>query len=119
MDTALKIRKHLTPLSGMRAAVAGGDSRREVRREVSERVTLKGPDGVHEGWTLNVSRGGVRIIVERRMALGQVLDVTVGSADASPLSRQGRVVWFQEEADGFIVGVAFLSSASGERPATQ
>jgi hypothetical protein len=66
-----------------------------------------------------VSRGGVRIIVERPVVLGEVVDVTVGLVDASPLSRQGRVVWFQEEADGFIVGVAFLGSSSGERPAAQ
>ncbi len=108
MDSALKIRKHLTPSHGMRAAGVAVEMRREVRREVSERVSLKGPGGASEGWSLNVSRGGVRIIVEHRVALGEVYDVSVGLATASPLVRQGRVVWFQEEADGFIVGFAFL-----------
>jgi hypothetical protein len=110
MDTALKIRKHLTPPSGMRATFGIDEMRREIRREVSERVTLEGGVEPVEGWTLNVSRGGVRVIVEREVALGEVFDVTVGMADASPLARQGRVVWFQEEADGFIVGIAFVAT---------
>jgi hypothetical protein len=115
MDTALKIRKHLTPPSGIRAAYGSQEMRREIRREVSERVTLcdtADRRGTFEGWTLNVSRGGVRVIVEREVMLGEVFDVTVGVADESPLARQGRVVWLQEEADGFIVGLAFLSTAS-------
>jgi hypothetical protein len=115
MDTALKIRKHLTPPSGMRASFGDQNLRREVRREVSERVTLQRAGAAIEGWTLNVSRGGVRLIVEREIALGEVFDVTVGSADASPLARHGRVVWFQEEADGFIVGIAFVAA----RPVSQ
>jgi hypothetical protein len=119
MDTAFKIRKHLTPPRGMRAAFGAQELRREVRREVSERVAFKSGEGpsalAFDGWTLNVSRGGVRAIIERPVALGDVFDVTVGLADASPLVRQGRVVWFQEEADGFIVGVAFLGThASGQ-----
>jgi len=124
MDTALKIRKHLTPPSGIRAAYGSQEMRREIRREVSERVTLRdsadsadsaaGTDrpGTFEGWTLNVSRGGVRVIVEREVMLGEVFDVTVGVADESPLARQGRVVWLQEEADGFIVGLAFIASSA-------
>jgi hypothetical protein len=115
MDESLKIRKHLTPPRGLRAAAGVPDMRREVRREVSERVTLREPPRgtVCEGWTLNVSRGGVRVIVERQVDLGQVFEITVGRADASPLVRHGRVVWFQQEADGYIVGIAF-GSYSGE-----
>ena len=108
MEAGFKIRKHLTPPRGMRASSALQEMRREVRREVSERVTLRSAAWECEGWTLNVSRGGVRVIVERPIALGAVFDVTIGLADASPLVRQGRAVWFQQEADGFIVGVAFI-----------
>ncbi len=91
----------------MRASAASADMRREIRREVSERVTLRGASSSFDGWTLNMSRGGVRIIVERPIALGEQFDVTIGPSDASPLLRHGRVVWFQEEADGYIVGIAF------------
>jgi hypothetical protein len=109
MDASLKIRKHLTPPRGMRSAADPADMRRERRREVSERVTLREVTSAAswEGWTLNVSRGGVRVITERPVELGETFDVTVGLADASPLVRQGRVVWFQQEADGYIVGIAF------------
>jgi PilZ domain len=115
MDTALKIRKHLTPPRGMGALLGSQELRREIRREVSERVTLTGDAGSYEGWSLNVSRGGVRLIVEREVVLGDEFDVTVGALDASPLTRRGRVVWLQEEADGFIVGVAFIGFHASER----
>jgi len=122
MDTAAKIRKHLTPPSGIRASVGPSEMRREIRREVSERVTLKHANSADmatsDGWTLNLSRGGVRVIVERPVALGDVLEIQVGLPDASPLARMGRVVWFQEESDGYVVGIAFVPPASAERIAT-
>lgn len=77
-----------------------------ARREVTERVTLKTDDGKElEGWALNVSRGGVRIILEDKVALGQKFDVTVGTDEV--LVRSGRIVWVQEEPDGVIVGLEF------------
>jgi hypothetical protein len=99
----------------MRALLGSHEMRREVRREVSERVTLAGDTGGYEGWTLNVSRGGVRLIVETEVALGDEFDVIVGALDASPLTRRGRVVWLQEETDGFIVGVAFINNSAHEQ----
>jgi hypothetical protein len=99
-----------------------------ARREVSTRVFLKKPDGeaVLEGWALNVSRGGVRAILEEKVELGQEFEVEVGTGDGPP--RNGRIVWMQEEPDGVIVGVEFTSlsgthksvppaSPSGEVPA--
>ena len=56
------------------------------------------------GWTLNVSRGGVRAIVEENVASGDTFSVAIG--DGAP--RLGRVVWAQEQPDGAIVGVSFL-----------
>jgi hypothetical protein len=80
-----------------------------ARREVSTRVFLKKPDGeaVLEGWALNVSRGGVRAILEEKVELGQEFEVEVGTGDGPP--RNGRIVWMQEEPDGVIVGVEFTS----------
>lgn len=77
-----------------------------ARREVTERVTLKFEDGrTLEGWALNVSRGGLRAILEEKVLLGQKLDVDLGSDQV--LHRRGRVVWVQEEPDGVIVGIEF------------
>ncbi len=112
MDPAFKIRRHLTPPRQTPAPFGVREQRKSVRREVSDRVTLKGSRGSQDGWALNITRGGVRVIVEREVELGEVVDITVGLEDDSPLVRQGRVVWIQEEADGFIAGIAFLGNHS-------
>jgi hypothetical protein len=82
-----------------------------VRREASDRVRfeLQPPEGgtlVVDGWALNLSRGGVRAIIEEPIALGAELMVAVGEA---PL-RAGRIVWIQEEPGGAIVGVQFIDA---------
>jgi hypothetical protein len=90
--------------SGVHAMRRGG-----ARREVSDRVSLLGGDGrVLEGWALNVSRGGLRAILEEKVDLGEQFDITLGAADDG-LTRKGRVVWVQEEPDGVIVGLEFTS----------
>ncbi len=87
--------------SGIHAMRRGG-----ARREVTERVTLKSAEGATlEGWALNVSRGGLRAILEEKVALGQKFDVAIGDDDEAP--RSSRVVWVQEEPDGVIVGLEF------------
>ena len=85
-----------------------------ARREVSSRVFLHGERGeLYEGWALNVSRGGVRVILEEKLDLGGEYDVIVGDPDNGGTSAKGRIVWIQEEADGIIAGVEFRG-ASGE-----
>jgi hypothetical protein len=74
------------------------------RHEASERIVLRRESFVTEGWTLNVSRGGVRVIVEEPLDLGAVYELTMGAGTARP----GKVVWVQDEADGQICGVEFL-----------
>jgi hypothetical protein len=77
-----------------------------ARREVTERVSLKYEDGrTLEGWALNVSRGGLRAILEEKVILGQKFDVGVGTDEL--IHRTGRIVWVQEEPDGVIVGIEF------------
>jgi hypothetical protein len=103
-------RANLTPPLGVPAPGlpptrrgAGG-----ARREVSERVHLHTLDGgpVLTGWALNISRGGVRAIVEDHVELGAEFDIAIGE---DPSLRRGRIVWIQEEPDGAIVGVEFQS----------
>jgi PilZ domain len=87
--------------SGVNAMRRGG-----ARREVTERVTLWCEDGrVLEGWALNVSRGGLRAILEDKVILGQKFEVGVGTDEV--IQRSGRIVWIQEEPDGVIVGIEF------------
>lgn len=132
----MKKRRSLTPSkSTPPSGPAGGvhaTRRGEARRGYSARVTLKGTSGkvlgqVLEGWALNVSRGGVRVILEEKVDLGAEFEVTLSSdagvgraaSDASstwPASdgsvdvpSTGRIVWVQEEPDGVVAGIEFFS----------
>jgi len=97
--------------SGVHAMRRGG-----ARREVTERVTLKSEDGgTLDGWALNVSRGGLRAILEEKVVLGQKFDVVLGTDEV--LHRPSRVVWVQEEPDGVIVGLEFTSLSGTHKSA--
>ena len=85
-----------------------------ARREATDRVTLRGPDFETHGWTLNVSRGGMRAIVEEPVKSGVEYELLVGDAEDS--ARKVAVVWVQDEADGQIVGVRFLDVAGSVPP---
>ncbi|HMJ15631.1 MAG TPA: PilZ domain-containing protein [Polyangiaceae bacterium] len=96
------------------STVAGDASARRrgaggARHEASDRVHLRADGRVIEGWTLNASRGGVRVILEELLELGAVYELSLGDV-VPPLWRQGKVVWVQDEADGQICGVKFLDS---------
>jgi hypothetical protein len=65
--------------------------------------------GVIDGWTLNLSRGGARVVVEQAIEVGREYEVQIG-ADAP--FRPGRVGWVRDEADGQIVGLQFLDAAA-------
>jgi hypothetical protein len=122
---AVKKRTSLTPSTGT-PAVDGVHAMRRggARREVTERIALRGQkEGAPnlalnlEGWALNVSRGGVRAILEEKVELGSEFEITIGEGGKSPLTRQGRVVWVQEEQDGVIVGIEFISLSGTHRSA--
>ena len=100
-------RSNLTPAQGMKVPSGVHAMRRGgTRREVTERVNLKGEDGkAYEGWALNVSRGGLRAILEDKVVLGQKFEITIGTDNE--LTRSARIVWVQEEPDGVIVGLEF------------
>jgi hypothetical protein len=75
------------------------------RREATERVRVRGEAFQTTGWTLNISRGGARLVLEEPVELGALYQVEIG---LEPESRLGKIVWAQDEADGQIVGVQFL-----------
>jgi hypothetical protein len=83
-----------------------------ARREASDRAILRAGGGEVSGWTLNLSRGGVRLVIEEPVLPGTEYEVHI--ADEAP--RRGRVVWVQTEADGQIVGVQFLDAAGRPLP---
>jgi hypothetical protein len=78
---------------------------------VSDRVKLTVGTALLEGWALNISKGGLRAIIdtegmnlEELFELGREIQVVVGEGD----QRLARIVWVQEEKDGAVIGVAFL-----------
>ncbi len=58
------------------------------------------------GWGLNVSRGGVRVILEHAVEPGAEFEVTMNENGKSSM-QVGRIVWVQEEPDGVVAGIAF------------
>jgi len=74
------------------------------RREATERVRLVAEGFESDGWTLNISRGGARLIVEDHVEPGEHYELSVGDAAL----REVRIVWVQDEADGQVIGVQFL-----------
>jgi hypothetical protein len=108
---ALKNRRSLTPSTG--TGVPAPDDVHAMRRggarhDVTARVTLKGKTGpVLEGWALNISRGGIRVILEDKVDLAAEFEVIVTTDGAVGTPVPGRVVWVQEEPDGVVAGIEF------------
>ncbi|HEX6274849.1 MAG TPA: PilZ domain-containing protein [Polyangiaceae bacterium] len=75
-----------------------------ARHEASERVLIRANAFETTGWTLNVSRGGIRAVVEDPLDPETEYEVSVDSGSA----RRARIAWSRQEADGQIVGLRFL-----------
>jgi PilZ domain len=90
--------------------------RGDTRRETSARVTLRpvsAPAAAEiQGWSLNESRGGMRVIVEAAVELGGMYEVSIDGAEGRP----GQIVWLQNEPDGMILGIAFTDVERGSVP---
>jgi hypothetical protein len=109
MGVVVKNRRSLTPPTGTPVHDVHATRRGGARHEVSARVMMKpvrGGGPTLEGWALNVSRGGVRVILEEKVELGAEFEVTIGIEQSSQ-PYVGRIVWVQEEPDGVIAGVEF------------
>lgn len=114
----VKNRRSLTPDLGVPAASGAHPVRRGgPRHPVTDRIRIVGKNlKMREGWVLNVSRGGVRAILEETVELGEEYEITVGAEDTPhALTRKGRVVWVQDEPDGVVVGFEYLFT-SGSTP---
>jgi hypothetical protein len=64
------------------------------------------------GWTLNVSRGGIRAVVEDPLNPETEYEVSVGDES----TRRARIAWSRQEADGQIVGLRYLDGEGSVPP---
>jgi hypothetical protein len=71
-------------------------------------VILRRADREYLGWALNVSRGGVRVVLEESIEPHVDYSFVLGDDEEHP--RPVRVAWIKEEAGGQIAGLQFLDS---------
>jgi hypothetical protein len=81
--------------------------------ELTERVTVRSPDFETTGWTLNVSRGGLRAVVEQPLRADVEYEVLLGEEQTA---RRARVVWSKDASDGQIVGMQYLDGEEALPP---
>ena len=67
-------------------------------------------EALFEGWALNVCHGGIRIITEEPLAIGDVLQLEVTSS-GRPYVGQAKVAWVRAENDGVVAGLEFTRPA--------
>lgn len=85
-----------------------GDARRtSVRWPVHAEVELIEPAGA-SGIVINVSGGGLRVAIDRPLALGEHCVLRVCTADGVT-TEHARVVWCRDLADGSVVGLEFVA----------
>jgi hypothetical protein len=84
-----------------------------ARVEASERITLRAEGFETRGWTLNVGRGGVRVVLEERIETSREYELFF-SDDAT--GRRVQVAWSQEQADGQIAGLKYLDVEAAPNP---
>jgi hypothetical protein len=79
-------------------------SRTEERHHHDAHVVI---DGTFHGWTLNVSRGGVRVIVPAESAdeIDTVLYADRVAVSFDGQDRVGQVVWHAVRPGGFVLGI--------------
>jgi hypothetical protein len=120
---AVKNRRSLTPVpKGQPPGDIHATRRGGARHELSARVSLRPARTAAprqsdivmpalEGWALNVSRGGLRVILEERVELGAEFEITISEGGAEPGAPQsGRIVWVQDEPDGVVAGIEFRAA---------
>lgn len=103
-----------------RAPAAPRSLRRQgggARVNVSKRVLVyRGQDEL-DGWALNMSRGGLRIIIEDVLVAGEEIRISIGDEDDDDfMVRSARIAWAREEPDGTIAGVEFSDDGGSAPP---
>jgi hypothetical protein len=108
------------PQTPLAAAAAARSLRRQsggARVNVSKRVIVYRGQDEFDGWALNMSRGGLRIIIEDQLQSGEEIRISIGDEDDADYAlRAARIAWVREEPDGTIAGVEFSDDGGSAPP---
>lgn len=85
------------PLSLTRVEVTGASADDSMKVDV---------ETVFEGWALNICHGGLRVITEEVLDIGDFLGIEVTSS-GTLYTGKARVCWVRKEADGVVAGLQF------------
>jgi hypothetical protein len=92
------------------------ENRKSERRELDARVTLSASAGpAIDGWSLNISDGGIRVLAEAPLFVGEEVDLEIHDVPEHPGPRKARVVWVRRERDGSIAGLQFVECSGLHR----
>lgn len=90
--------------------------RTSARRPVNVQVLFDGRTR-GEAWALNLSSGGMRLVCEEELVVGDVLCLRIlatwariepGDECSSGLIGHGKVVWVKKCPDGHVIGIEFV-----------
>lgn len=93
-------------------ADSGHEQRRFERKELNTalKYAILYPS-YKEGLTVNISQGGLCILISDRMNKGDILRVEfyLPGEEKNVIEAVGRIVWQEQQADGYLTGVEFLT----------
>lgn len=85
----------------------------EARTPANDPVTFTAEGRTVDGWTLNRSAGGLRVVLEDEVTVGECFVASVGESGGA---RPVRVVWVRSAKGGIVAGVAFEDVEDGMPP---
>lgn len=99
----------LTRRKGDGGASPRPDRRAQPRTSYDEKVVLwrraeRGVADRSSAWALNLSGGGIRIVLATTLAVGEHVGI---GFEGRPTAVPGRVVWVSSRTDGCVAGIAF------------
>lgn len=85
------------------------DPRRTAQRwPVHAEIESISPPGA-AGIVLNVSVGGLRVVLDRALPIGEVCVLRVRHEPGSETTEHARVIWVKQRPDGCVVGLEFVA----------
>lgn len=99
-----------TPKSGILPLIRKKEKRKYRRYPLDSKLVviskkLKG--GNANGWCLNISKGGARIMVTQHLTIGEILEIKIERYQ-NWKKLLAKVVWVKQLKDGCIAGISFI-----------